>query len=72
LLPRHCDAGARAAICASLLLIALGCALRLTPAGAATGSLLIVTAGLCGAGVALAQSILPGSSSASLPTTWRP
>jgi CP family cyanate transporter-like MFS transporter len=52
--------GARAAICASLLLIALGCALRLTPAGAATGSLLIVTAGLCGAGVALAQSILPG------------
>ncbi|TFF55403.1 MULTISPECIES: cyanate transporter [Comamonas] len=52
--------GARAAICASLLLIALGCALRLTPAGDATGSLLIATAGLCGAGVALAQSILPG------------
>lgn len=52
--------GARASICASLLLIALGCALRLTPAGAATGTLLIATAGLCGAGVALAQSILPG------------
>ncbi|MDR3066880.1 MAG: cyanate transporter [Comamonas sp.] len=52
--------GARASIGASLLMIALGCALRLTPAGDATVSLLIATAGLCGAGVALAQSILPG------------
>lgn len=52
--------GARASICGALLLIALGSALRLTPAGAATGSLLIATAGLCGAGVALAQSIMPG------------
>ena len=52
--------GARSAICGSLLLIALGCALRLLPAGAATGSLLIATAGLCGAGVALVQSIMPG------------
>ena len=52
--------GARNAICGSLLLIALGCALRLMHAGAATGSLLIATAGLCGAGVALVQSIMPG------------
>ena len=52
--------GARTAICGSLMLIALGCALRLLPAGDATGTLLIATAGLCGAGVALVQSILPG------------
>lgn len=52
--------GARTAICASLLLIALGCALRLVSAGEATGSLLIATAGLCGAGVALVQSAMPG------------
>ena len=52
--------GARTAICGSLMLIALGCALRLMPAGDATGTLLIATAGLCGAGVALVQSILPG------------
>lgn len=52
--------GARTAICGSLALIALGCALRLLPAGNATGTLLIATAGLCGAGVALVQSILPG------------
>ena len=52
--------GARTAVCGSLLLIALGCALRLVSAGAATGSLLIATAGLCGAGVALVQSAMPG------------
>ena len=52
--------GARTAICGSLVLIALGCALRLMPAGNATSTLLIATAGLCGAGVALVQSILPG------------
>ena len=52
--------GARTAICGSLMLIALGCALRLLPTGDATGTLLIATAGLCGAGVALVQSILPG------------
>ena len=52
--------GARTAICASLLLVALGCALRLLPAGNALAALLIATAGLCGAGVALVQSILPG------------
>ena len=52
--------GARTAVCGSLLLIALSCALRLVSAGAATGSLLIATAGLCGAGVALVQSAMPG------------
>ena len=52
--------GARSAVCGSLLLIALGCALRMVSAGAATGSLLIATAGLCGAGVALVQSAMPG------------
>lgn len=52
--------GARTAVCASLLLIALGCALRLLPAGNALAGLLIATAGLCGAGVALVQSALPG------------
>ncbi|MEG0921517.1 MAG: cyanate transporter [Comamonas sp.] len=49
--------GARAAVCGSLLLIALGCALRLAPASSA---LLIGTAGLCGIGVALVQSAMPG------------
>lgn len=52
--------GARTSICGSLLLIALGCALRMVPAGTATGSLLIATAGLCGAGVALVQGTMPG------------
>ena len=52
--------GARTVICASLLLVALGCALRLLPAGHALAALMIATAGLCGAGVALVQSILPG------------
>ncbi|WP_395024244.1 cyanate transporter [Comamonas odontotermitis] len=52
--------GARTAVCASLLLIALGCALRLMPAGHATTIVLIATAGLCGVGVALVQSALPG------------
>jgi CP family cyanate transporter-like MFS transporter len=52
--------GARTAVCGSLLLIALGCALRMVSAGTATGSLLIATAGLCGPGVALVQSAMPG------------
>ncbi|MBF5004570.1 cyanate transporter [Diaphorobacter caeni] len=50
--------GARSAICGSLLLIALGCALRLPSAGAAV---LLATAALCGAGVALIQGVLPGA-----------
>ena len=49
--------GARNAVCGSLLLIALGCALRLWGANAAV---LLATAALCGAGVALVQGILPG------------
>jgi CP family cyanate transporter-like MFS transporter len=49
--------GARPTLVASLLLIALGCVLRL---GSGHGSLLIATAGLCGAGVALVQGIFPG------------
>ena len=49
--------GARQTICWSLLLIAAGCALRLAGADAVT---LIATAALCGGGVALVQSILPG------------
>lgn len=49
--------GARTAIAGSLLLIGLGCALRLA---ASDGALLIATAGLCGCGVALVQGILPG------------
>ena len=48
---------ARTAVCGALLLIALGCALRLAPASSA---LLIGTAGLCGVGVALVQSAMPG------------
>ena len=49
--------GARQAIVGSLILVALGCALRIAGANSAV---LIATAGLCGAGVALVQSILPG------------
>lgn len=50
--------GARNAICGSLLLIALGCALRMLGANAAV---LLATSALCGAGVALIQGILPGA-----------
>lgn len=49
--------GARHAIAVALAAIGLGCALRLVGASA---WMLIATAGLCGAGVALAQGILPG------------
>lgn len=49
--------GARPAMVLALLLIGLGCALRL--AGAQPG-VLLATAALCGAGVALAQGMLPG------------
>ena len=49
--------GAKNAISGSLLLIALGCALRLV---ANDTAVLLVTAALCGAGVALVQGILPG------------
>ena len=49
--------GARQAIVSALVLIALGCALRIA---GASSMVLIATAGLCGAGVALVQSILPG------------
>ncbi|QIL80654.1 CynX/NimT family MFS transporter [Diaphorobacter sp. HDW4A] len=50
--------GARTVICGSLLLIALGCALRMLGASAAV---LLATAAFCGAGVALIQGILPGA-----------
>lgn len=46
--------GARLALLAALLLLALGCALRLWPAW------LLATAGVCGVGVALVQGMLPG------------
>lgn len=46
--------GARPALALALLLIALGCALRLLPGW------LVATAALCGAGVALVQGLLPG------------
>lgn len=49
--------GARQALLWALTAIGLGCALRLSGTSA---TLLIATAGLCGAGVALAQGILPG------------
>ena len=49
--------GARQLIIGSLALIGLGCALRI--AGAST-AVLIATAGLCGVGVAMVQSVLPG------------
>ena len=49
--------GARWAVCGSLVLIAIGCALRMM--GGVTW-ILIATAALCGAGVALVQGILPG------------
>lgn len=49
--------GARTATSASLLLIAIGCALRLAGANVTT---LLITSALCGAGVALVQGILPG------------
>ena len=50
--------GARNAICGALLLIALGCALRMLGGNSAV---LLATAALCGAGVALIQGILPGA-----------
>lgn len=49
--------GARQALVSALVLIGLGCSLRLA---GASSMVLIATAGLCGAGVALVQSILPG------------
>ncbi len=49
--------GARRAICGSLTLIALGCALRIWGGDVA---ILLLTSALCGAGVALIQGILPG------------
>lgn len=49
--------GLRPAIVWALLAIGLGCALRLAGANA---WVLVATAGLCGAGVALVQGILPG------------
>ncbi|QNN55523.1 MFS transporter [Diaphorobacter ruginosibacter] len=49
--------GARHAICMSLVLIAAGCALRWIGGSA---PVLLATAALCGAGVALVQGILPG------------
>jgi CP family cyanate transporter-like MFS transporter len=49
--------GARRAVTGALGLIALGCALR--AAGGST-ALLLATAALCGAGVALVQGVLPG------------
>lgn len=45
--------GARQAIVSALVLIALGCALRI----AGASSMVLIAAGLCGAGVALVQSI---------------
>ena len=49
--------GARSAVAGSLAVIALGCALR---AAGQSPLVLLVTAALCGAGVALVQSVLPG------------
>ena len=49
--------GVRPAIAWALVAIGLGCALRLAGANA---WVLVATAGLCGAGVALVQGILPG------------
>lgn len=49
--------GARATVTGALVCIALGCALRLAGANAA---LLVATAALCGASVALVQGVLPG------------
>ena len=49
--------GAARMVCASLLVVALGCAMRLAGASAA---LLIASSALCGAGVALVQSVMPG------------
>ncbi|MEG2045809.1 MAG: cyanate transporter [Comamonas sp.] len=49
--------GVRPAIAWALVVIGLGCALRLAGANA---WVLVATAGLCGAGVALVQGILPG------------
>lgn len=49
--------GARRAMLGALVLLGAGSALRLV---ASTGGLLIATAALCGLGVAVAQSIIPG------------
>lgn len=49
--------GARRVVATSLLLIALGCALRLA---AGSGGMLLASAAVCGAGVALVQGIFPG------------
>ena len=49
--------GPRTAIVTSMLLLALGCLLRL--AGGST-AVLLMTSALCGAGVAITQGILPG------------
>lgn len=46
--------GPRATLALALVLLALGCALRLMPAW------LVATAALCGVGVALVQGVLPG------------
>jgi CP family cyanate transporter-like MFS transporter len=49
--------GARACVAGALLLVALGCLLRL---GGASAAVLLASAALCGAGVALVQGVLPG------------
>lgn len=49
--------GARPAMIAALLVLCLGCALRLF---ASNGTALIGTAALCGLGVALVQAVFPG------------
>lgn len=48
-------AGIRPTILTAIALIALGCAMRVVPSGA----MLIVTAAVCGLGVALLQAIMP-------------
>ncbi|GAB2456212.1 MAG: cyanate transporter [Comamonas sp.] len=49
--------GARRVVGVSMLLIALGCALRIV---AGAGSVLLLSAAICGAGVALVQGVFPG------------
>jgi len=61
--------GARNALLGALAMLALGCALRLTPSA---GYLLILTAALCGAGVAVVQAVLPGLIKRQFPETVAP